>query len=223
MTGEWKSIVRLDKNTHGRDFVCGDIHGCFDELEFELRRISFNKKIDRLFCVGDLIDRGPKSALAVTYMTCHWFFSVIGNHETMFLMANLNLPEQKVCLENHIMSGGRWAYKMALEDRKALLYAIDKLPLIIQAGDAIIVHAALPPVESLEEIEKDPRLYMNTVLWFRGEYPPVVIPEISKIYVGHSIVKNPTQNGKYVNIDTGAFQKYQERAGKLTVVELGKV
>jgi hypothetical protein len=26
-------IQRFHKNQIGRDFVCGDIHGCFDELE----------------------------------------------------------------------------------------------------------------------------------------------------------------------------------------------
>ena len=81
MTGHWKSILRLERNNAGKDFVCGDIHGCFDDLEMELRTIRFNKTKDRLFSVGDLIDRGPKSELAAAYMNSFWFFPLMGNHE----------------------------------------------------------------------------------------------------------------------------------------------
>ena len=220
MTGNWKSILRLEKNDKGRDFVCGDIHGCFDDLEAELEKIGFDKTTDRLFCVGDLIDRGPKSELAIYYMRSPWFYSIMGNHENMFLMANINFPGHNINFQNHIINGGGWAYKMAADKFDAMLDAIDKLPLIIQVGDVIIAHAALPSVESLEEIEKDPISYINTVIWFRGEYPPVKIEGINKVYVGHSIIRRPEQTGKYINIDTGAFLRYMARDGKLTVLEL---
>jgi len=51
-------IQYLFINKKGRDFVCGDIHGCFDQLEEKLSQVNFDKSTDRLFCVGDLIDRG---------------------------------------------------------------------------------------------------------------------------------------------------------------------
>jgi serine/threonine protein phosphatase 1 len=221
MTGNWKSVLRLDKNKSGKDFVCGDIHGCFEDLESELKRIHFNTNIDRLFCVGDLIDRGPCSEIASYYMACHWFFSVMGNHENMFFMGNIKNPERLLYQEDHIRNGGKWAYKMASEKRKAMLAAVDKLPLIILVGDVIIAHATLPEVESLEEIEKDPLEYLETVLWQRDTYPPVRIPLIRRVYVGHNIVTEPTQYGKIVNIDTGAFLKYcWGIKGKLTIMEI---
>jgi len=211
--------LRLEKNTVGRDFVCGDIHGCFDDLEDELIKIRFDKTSDRLFCVGDLIDRGPRSELATKYMTSDWFFTVMGNHENMFLMANMDVPNRDMHLENHILNGGEWAYEMDSKNAKAMLSAISKLPLVIQVGDVIIVHAALPDIESLKEIERDPVSYMDTILWVRGEYPPLDIPGISKVYVGHSIVGKPKQNGKYINIDTGAFRKHWGKEGKLTLLQ----
>jgi len=220
MTGNDKSILYLDKNSKGKDFVCGDIHGCFDDLESELRKIGFNKNTDRLFCVGDLIDRGPKSELAINYMTSPWFFSTLGNHEDMLLMANINSQDQYDNFNNHLVNGGRWAYKLAPEELNAILEAVGKLPLVIKLGNTIITHAALPPVESLEEIERNPVAFMKTILWFRGDYPPVKIPGISKVYVGHSIIRNPKQTGKYINIDTGAFLKYWENEGSLTIMEL---
>lgn len=49
-------------NEVGKDFIVGDIHGCLDQLKFQLSVTGFDKSKDRLFSVGDLIDRGPDSA-----------------------------------------------------------------------------------------------------------------------------------------------------------------
>ncbi len=46
------------KNSSGRDFVVGDIHGSFGALEQLLQRLNFDPDCDRVFAVGDLIDRG---------------------------------------------------------------------------------------------------------------------------------------------------------------------
>jgi len=224
MTGNWKSVLRLEKNKSGRDFVCGDIHGCFDELEAKLKEIRFNKTFDRLFSVGDLIDRGPRSELATYYMTRHWFHSVMGNHENLFLMGHLDFPGREKYIEAHIKNGGAWAYeKLDAEKGNALIEAIDNLPLIIQVDDTIIVHAALPAVGSLEEIEKNPTTYLDTTLWYREAYPPVIIPGINRVFVGHTIVNEPIQYGKTINIDTGACRKYRgDKSGKLTIMEIGE-
>jgi serine/threonine protein phosphatase 1 len=223
MTGEkWNSVLRLEKNKSGRDFVCGDIHGCFDDLEAKLKKMRFNKTFDRLFSVGDLIDRGPRSELATYYMTRHWFFPVMGNHENMFLMGHLDFPGREKYIEAHIKNGGAWAYKkLDAEKGNALLEAIDNLPLIIQVDDTIIVHAALPAVESLEEIEKNPPLYFETALWHREVYPPVLIPGTNRVFVGHTIVEKPTQYDKVINIDTGINRIYRGKSGELTIMEIG--
>jgi hypothetical protein len=55
-------LLALPANTAGRDFVCGDIHGCFDELDAALAKLQFDPAVDRLISVGDLVDRGPRSA-----------------------------------------------------------------------------------------------------------------------------------------------------------------
>ena len=46
-------------------FVCGDIHGCLDQLETKLRMIGFDKTKDQLFALGDLVDRGENSPAVV--------------------------------------------------------------------------------------------------------------------------------------------------------------
>ena len=49
-------------NESGRDFVVGDVHGCFRTLEHALGALTFDPNLDRLFGVGDLVNRGPHSA-----------------------------------------------------------------------------------------------------------------------------------------------------------------
>ena len=70
-------------------YAIGDIHGCLDELLTMMDRISFDKEKDRLYFVGDYIDRGLK-----TYQMFRWleknvaekcFFFVRGNHEQEYV------------------------------------------------------------------------------------------------------------------------------------------
>lgn len=53
----------LTINERGRDFVVGDIHGHAALLDCLLDRVRFDPASDRLFALGDLIDRGPQSQL----------------------------------------------------------------------------------------------------------------------------------------------------------------
>ena len=53
-------------NKVGRDFVVGDVHGMFDRVAQALTKVQFNPSRDRLFSVGDLIDRGPQSDSTAT-------------------------------------------------------------------------------------------------------------------------------------------------------------
>lgn len=74
---------RFEKNKEGRDFVIGDIHGCFDAVRAILGDVKFDESKDRLFSVGDLVDRGPDSIEAIDWIAKPWFHAVRGNHEQM--------------------------------------------------------------------------------------------------------------------------------------------
>lgn len=76
-------IQRVAANLNGRDFVCGDIHGSYSCVERFLKEINFNKEVDRFFCCGDLIDRGPENEKCLHYLFEPWFFMTKGNHEEM--------------------------------------------------------------------------------------------------------------------------------------------
>ena len=79
--------VRVGENgARGRDFVVGDVHGEFDSLEAVLTDVEFAPERDRLFALGDLVDRGPRSADALNWIESGRIaLSVRGNHEQMLL------------------------------------------------------------------------------------------------------------------------------------------
>lgn len=134
-------IKTLNANTEGRDFVVGDIHGCYDELMILLRAIKFNPLYDRVICTGDLIDRGTKSKECVELLQEPWFFSVFGNHEEIFRQR-----------EDGFVSSDKTKNDLISEEEfKSILpcsQLIRKMPLIYQVkhmlhGAYYVVHAEI--------------------------------------------------------------------------------
>jgi len=78
-------IRKLPANVQGKDYVVGDLHGCYSLLTRLLEAVQFDKRQDRLFSVGDLIDRGPDSLSCLQLLAEPWFYAVLGNHELMML------------------------------------------------------------------------------------------------------------------------------------------
>lgn len=76
-------IKKLPANTRGRDFVCGDIHGSYSCVNAFMKGVNFDKSVDRLISVGDLIDRGPENEKCLMLLNEPWFHCVKGNHEEL--------------------------------------------------------------------------------------------------------------------------------------------
>ena len=66
-------------------YCCSDLHGCFDEFVELLKIINFSCN-DKMYILGDNVDRGPKPVELLKYIYEHDnIVSLIGNHEQFLL------------------------------------------------------------------------------------------------------------------------------------------
>lgn len=206
---------RFEKNQVGRDFVIGDIHGCFDAVIEILADVWFDEERDRLFSVGDLVDRGPNSIEAIDWIAKPWFHAVRGNHEQMAI----GVAAGRHDLGNYLVNGGGWF--LALDDSRQQLVAsvLDSLPVCIEVdtddGLVGIVHADIGGndwagfvSDLVGPISNNRRKAMlEDALWCRdriqGERGGNV-DGLHAMYVGHTPVKQATALGNVIYVDTGA-------------------
>jgi serine/threonine protein phosphatase 1 len=127
-------VRALPSNRLGRDFVVGDLHGCFDLLDRLLDFVRFDPGCDRLFSVGDLVDRGPDSLRSLEFLESPWFHAVRGNHEAMLLdyfgayLASGSLDDwQDVCRSDMWLNGGEWVAAAFVEDGLRMMPSFDRL------------------------------------------------------------------------------------------------
>lgn len=182
-------IKRLPANTAGRDFVVGDLHGCKRELDRLLQIVEFDRSVDRLISVGDLVDRGPQSLECLLLLKAPWFHAVMGNHEQLLLsyfgpwLASGSAPNpyDEAGL-SFLINGGQWALSESDLERRprpplsALLSQVSTLPQILVVGEGRerynVVHAELskpgkidddtPPVWTDAEMDALPEIGTNS-------------------------------------------------------------
>ena len=124
--GAVSAMPRFAQNTVGRDFAVGDIHGCFTELQRGLDTIGFDPCTDRLFSVGDLVDRGRESHLALQWLDKPWFHAICGNHDFMAWRHAIGQPCDDV---DHLQHGGAWLLMLSDAQRHEFGARLAALPL----------------------------------------------------------------------------------------------
>lgn len=128
-------------------YAIGDLQGCADELHELLAALSFDRARDRLWFVGDLVNRGPKSLAALRFVRSLGEAAVVvlGNHDFHLLCLAEGYAKKR--------SDDTLDEVLAAPDTSQLLEWLRRQPLMhVDAGYAM-VHAGLLPQWSIEQAQ----------------------------------------------------------------------
>ena len=214
-------ILHFERNPRGRDFVTGDIHGCFTALQAALDAIGFSPAVDRLFCTGDLVDRGPESQLVVSWLDKPWFFSTLGNHDFMAYEYALDGPDALSNLRDH---GGGWLLDLTKAEQIRIGDRLRTLPLAIQVetsgGPVGLIHADFP-ADDWQAIEipfsdDDRQISLWSTMRFDRMYS-AEIRNVRALIHGHLTLSMAQRIANVYFIDTGGWMAGK---GHFTFIEL---
>jgi serine/threonine protein phosphatase 1 len=239
----------IPRNSLGRDFIVGDIHGCYSLLQEALVKIGFDVRADRLFCTGDLVDRGPEPVECLELLEQPWFYAVVGNHERM-LRSRVGRGERWRTRVQAAFHSGEWLESLD-DSRQArlawLVGLVSKLPGVLEVESGkesfFLVHAQRPVANGLPMADSQFRAagssaaHLESTTWGRQlfrkfEKQLVVLEKVENqfctvgertgdrlTYVGHSIVGHPAIVDSHVFIDGGAYRQTRGEGGTLFIVE----
>ena len=224
-------IQHFTQNTQGTDFVVGDIHGRFDSLMNQLSDIGFDFEHDRLFSVGDLVDRGTQSRAVVELVDKDWFFPVRGNHDQMIID---QFDDERVLLfqykdhspqEIHQKLEGQWFAGLPDTQQRWFYQSLKDLPYLIEVetehGHVGICHAGLPRyIDDWCELKAqldDRNIREQVMRTRRAPKQERVITNIDITVPGHTCFEKVHKVANSLWIDT------YDKTGRLTIIELKKL
>jgi bis(5'-nucleosyl)-tetraphosphatase (symmetrical) len=120
-------------------YAIGDIQGCHAELCQLLALIGFSPPEDRLWLVGDLVNRGPDSLSVLREVKAlgDAAVTVLGNHD--FHLLTVAAGHTKSHPHDTL------APILAAPDRDELIAWLQRRPLVVVEGGLLLVHAGLLP------------------------------------------------------------------------------
>ena len=210
-----------------RAYVIGDIHGRLDLLDLLLA--SIHSEIDQqhpqkvlLVFLGDLIDRGPRSAEVVERLRTYSHprvqpVFILGNHEEVLLRilnGEAALIEKwrwfggSECLRSYGIDPGALKTLPQQEALNEIRRAIPREHIAFissfsdtcRFGDYLFVHAGIRPDVALhEQRQSDLRWIREPFLFDETDHGFMVVH-------GHSISKRVQQRPNRIGIDTGAYK-----------------
>ena len=124
-------------------YAIGDVQGCFDELDGLLGKFSFDEARDRLWFVGDLVNRGPKSLEVLRFVRSlgDRAVTVLGNHD-------LHLITQFEGFERR-RRDDTFTDVLSAPDAKELVGWLRARPMMHVESGFAMVHAGLAPQWSI--------------------------------------------------------------------------
>lgn len=212
--------------------VIGDVHGCYYTLQNLVEKVRSKYPQIKIYCVGDLVDRGNYNLDVVDYLKEKNIQFTKGNHDMMFLSFYRD-PGSSMA-KNWLQNGALTTIESYEEKNEKLeehLDLISDAPLFIDTDDCFISHAGisihykkylsqdfLNDLDSLNKMLLVDIFENHSIIWCRKE-----LLNIGKLQVvGHTHRKetfyDPVADAIY--IDTTAFG-----LNKLTavIVEKNKV
>ncbi|WP_419147728.1 symmetrical bis(5'-nucleosyl)-tetraphosphatase [Pseudoalteromonas 'SMAR'] len=128
-------------------YAIGDIQGCFTQLVTLLDQVDFNPSQDHLYCVGDIIARGPDSLACLEFLhnNAGAVSITLGNHDLHFLacLALNKSPNPKDKLAPLFASPKCHTYAEFLRAQPLAIW--------LQKQQTFISHAGLHPHWSIEQ------------------------------------------------------------------------
>ncbi len=126
-------------------YAIGDVQGCMTTLERLLVRIQYDRRHDRLWLAGDLVNRGPRSLDVLRWAVGEGdrVVSVLGNHDVHLLLraAGLRKKKPRDTLDDIL----------AASDRDDLCGWVRQRPLVHWAPPYLMVHAGLWPTWTVDD------------------------------------------------------------------------
>ena len=182
----------------GYTYVVSDIHGQYDLFNKLLKEISFNSK-DKMYILGDILDKGNKSLELVDFIRKNKnMICILGNHEYEFLKYYDRIMKEyngnSIGVLEKLQSYFDDDYKLTWD----IVDYIDSLPGYIETKEFIGVHAGL-------EVDKDKTILpltkqrINYMVYDRKFKEIDIINPFNKpILFGHTPCNYENNDGKFI-------------------------
>lgn len=204
-----------------RVFFCGDVHGNYSLLQKQLSEIGFLIGKDILILTGDIIDRGVENKEMLEFVSSEPdVYSVLGNHELMFLNAMHDELVRTIYMESRM--GGSWIENHSQAEIECMATQIKScmsIAITVEEGTHKIgvIHAAAPSSwkEVLSLTPENFEYYLLSRKQFEeaknGKQRPPIL-DVDLVVHGH-VCNEILASGNQVWIDT------HWATGKLSIIE----
>ncbi len=127
-------------------YIIGDIQGCFETLSGLLRQIKWKSR-DVIWCVGDLVNRGPHSLEVLRWAYTHRerVKVVLGNHDLHLLACYAGATQGY---------GDTLDECLSAPDLKDLMGWLQHQPLLYEETGVAMIHAGVNPSWSWREVRQ---------------------------------------------------------------------
>jgi len=128
------------------DYIVGDVQGCISSLKKLLTKINFSFDSDRLFFLGDVVNRGENNLETMKFILSNQdnFDMVLGNHDIHLIACHFD--------SNKIKKSDNFDDILDSNLRDKIIEYLLSRSLALQLDGSILIHAGVPPIWSEEDV-----------------------------------------------------------------------